>query len=463
MILKLTRILSLLSAIGLIISSVSCHKAEPLRERGVLETIPARARVVACVDFDALLKSSGCRSNSGSISLTKDLSRLIEIVDSSALPIIKAVAQSGGVADLKQVYLIADTLGVIFTAPIHDNLRKQPEDDINVKGAPTYLSPLLGEIEVIDMGDGVGMARSGSQIWWVKDCPVPLGHIIDYIVGEADLDPISDSEGIVELLMRPAQAKVIAKCNVRPNPLGDPFDAVYAELRLANRSVAVTSWALRNGERVEALWRMPAVDPTALLDMPPGMMAYAAVGVNDILPIAIKQMSESWPLATRIGVGAVIDVMNTEGGTMAIGVAPGGSAESIRNLSLDNWLVKAVMPVDPEKGDDAAELISILSAGKLFSRADSVYLEVAGYDLNAYELTSQGDIYGDPKAVAYMSIPYNHQAMKAFRLRNGYTLDFYATDSEATALLTVHGPASYILPALISDAITIANLQKAKN
>ena len=105
-------------------------------------------------------------------------------------------------------------------------------------------------------------------------------------------------------------------------------------------------------------------------------------------------------------------------------------------------------------------LISILSAGKLHSRADSVYLEVAGYDLDAYEITSQGDIYGSPKAVVYASIPYNHQAMRAFRLKNGYTLDFYASDSEATAVLTIHGPASYILPAAISDALTLSKIRR---
>lgn len=444
-------------------SMMACHKAEPLRERELLETVPARVRVIASVDFDALLKSSGCRSNSGRISLTKDLTRLIELTDSSALPLIKAVAQSGHLVDLRQVYVMADTLGVILTAPIHESLRRLPEEDINVKGAPTYLSPLLGEIEVIVDADGISVARSASQVWWIKDCLGPVGHILDYLVEEADRDPVSDHQDIVDLLCRPSQAKAIVRCDVLPNPLGEPIDAVFAELRLSNRSLALTMWGLRAGEKAAALMAMPAIDPMALSDMPPGMMAYAAVGVNDILPIAIKQMSESWPLATRIGVGAVIDVMNTDGGTMAIGVAPGGSAESIRNLSIGNWLMKAVMPVDPDKGDDAAELISMLSAGKLFSRSDSVYLEVGSYDLNAYEITTQGDIYGEPKAVVYASIPYNHQAMKAFRLRNGYTLDFYATDSEATALLTVHGPASYILPALISDAITIINLQKDKN
>jgi len=450
-----------LSAFGLMLSMAGCRpKAQPLHERELLETVPARARVVASLDLDALLKSAACGSSDGSITLTKDLDRLIALTDSASLPLIKAVALGGNFADLRRVVVIGDTMGVIVTAPVREELRKLPEEDLNVRSAPTYLSPLLGDIEVINQPDGVSMARSSSQVWWVKDCPMPLGHVVDYVVGEADRDAVSDHEASVAFLQRSAQAKAIVRCAVSHNPLGEPFDAICAEMRLANRSLTMAMWGMFRGEKVSVLADMPAVDPVALTEMPPGMIAYAAAGVNDILPVAIRKMSESWPLATRIGVGAVIDVMHTDGGTMAVGVAPGGSAESIRRMSLDSWLVKGVMPVDPDKGYDAAELISYLGAGRLYSRADSLYLEVAGYDLDAYEITSQGDIYGSPKAVVYASIPYNHQAMKAFRLKNGYTLDFYASDSEATAVLTVHGPASYILPAAISDALIIAQARR---
>ncbi len=443
------------------LSMAGCRpKADPLHERELLETVPAQASVIVCLDLDALLKSAACRSHDGSISLTKDIKRLIEYTDSASLPMIEAVASSGNFADLRQVIIVGDTMGVIVTAPLRPELRKLPEKDLDVRSAPTYLSGLVGDIEVVSQPGGVCMARSSAQVWWVKDCAMPLGHVVDYAVGEADRDPVSAHAEMSSFLQRSAQAKAILKCDVPRNPLGDPFDAVYAELRLADRSLNMAFWGLRDGEKVAPLAALPAIDPVALSEMPPGMIAYAAVGVNDILPRAIKQMSGSWPLATRIGVGAVTDVMHTDGGTMAIGVAPGGSAESIRRLSLDSWLVKGVMPVDPDKGYDAAELISILSAGKLHSRADSVYLEVAGYDLDAYEITSQGDIYGSPKAVVYASIPYNHQAMRAFRLKNGYTLDFYASDSEATAVLTIHGPASYILPAAISDALTLSKIRR---
>lgn len=450
-------------ALGLVLSIAGCGRsADPLHERELLETIPAKARVIASLNLDALLKSAACKSADGSITLTKDLTRLIQLTDSASLPLIRAVAQSGDVADLRRVVVVADTMGLIITAPVRGELRVAPEDDQNVKGAPIYLSPLVGDLEVIDLPDGVSMARSSSQVWWTTNAHVPIGQIVDYVVAMADHDPVSDYEASAAFLERTSQAKVIVRCHVPRNPLGDPIDAIYAEMRLADRSLSVSVWGLQSGHKASPLSSMPAVDPQALIDMPPGMIAYAAAGVNDILPIVLKHMSESWPLATRIGVGAVIDVMHTDGGTIALGIAPGGSAESIRRFDLDSWLVKGVMPVDPEKGYDAAELIEMLSAGKLHSRADAVYLEVAGYDLDAYEMTSQGDIYGEPKAVVYASVPYNHQVMKALRLRNGYTLDFSASDSEATAVLTVHGPASYILPAAIADAITIILRQNAK-
>lgn len=451
-------------AFGLTLSIVGCgRQAHPFRDRELLETVPASAHVIVCLDLDALLKSSACGSLDGSITLTKELSTLIALTDSASLPMIKAVAQSGNFADLRRVVVIADTMGLIVTAPLREELRKLPEEDLDVKVAPTYPSPLLGDVEVIDLPGGVSMGRGATQVWWVKDCHVPVGHAIDYVVAAADRDAIAAHEESAAFLERSSQAKAIVKCHVAHNPLGEPFDAVYAEMRLADRSLTIGVWCLEGGEKVSPLAYVPPVDPVALSEMPPGMIAYAAAGVNDLLPVAIKQMSEAWPLATRIGLGAVIDVMHTDGGTIAVGIAPGGSAESIRRMDLDSWLVKGVMPVDPDKGYDAAELIGLLSGGRLHSRADSVYIEVASYDLDAYEVVSQGDIYGSPKAVVYASVPYNHQVMKAFRLRNGYTLDFYAIDSEATAVLTVHGPASYILPAAISDAITIIKRRKGKN
>ncbi len=451
-------------ALGLALSIAGCSRqAHPLHERELLETVPARARVIVSLNLDALLKSAACKSADGKISLTKDLTRLIQLTDSASLPLLGAVAQSGDVADLRRVVIIADTMGLIVTAPLRSELRKDPAEDLNVKGAPTYLSQLLGDIEVIDHPDGVSMARSSAQVWWTSGVHVPMGHVVDYVVGEADRDPISAHQESAAFLERTSQAKAIVRCPLPINPLGEPIDAVYAELRLADRSLSLSVWGLRSGSKASPLAAMPAVDPAALGEMPPGMMAYAAAGVNDILPMALKRMSEDWPLATRIGVGAVIDVMNTDGGTIALGIAPGGSAESIRRMDLDSWLVKGVIPVDPDKGYDAAELIDMLSAGKLHSRADSVYLEVANYDLDAFEISTQADIYGTPKAVVYASVPYNHQAMKAFRLRNGYTLDFLAYESEATAVLTVHGPASYILPAAIADALTIISRQKGQN
>ncbi|MCM1451944.1 MAG: hypothetical protein NC102_06775 [Clostridium sp.] len=442
---------------------LGCGRKEALRERELLETVPAKAKIVACVNLDALLKSAACRSNGGRITLTKDIERLVGMADTMALSLLRAVAQSGNVADLSRVVILGDTMGIMVTAPVREELRMHPEADVRAKDAPIYMSPLLGEMEVVNSADGVSHARTASQMWWVADCGLPMGQAVDYVVGAADADPITKHEAAYLFLERAAQCKAIVNCDIPNNPLGEPIEAVYAELRLSDRSISLSMWGLRDGHPAAALRDMPAVDPAALSEMPPGMIAYAAAGVNEILPEAIKQMSETWPLASRIGVGAVIDVMHTDGGTLAIGAAPGGSAETIRRMDLESWLVKCAIPVDPDKGYDAAELIDFLSGGKLHTRVDSVYLEVGSYDLDAYEVVSQGEIYGAPKAVAYASIPYNHQAMKAFRLKNGYTLDFSATGAEATAVLTVHGPASYILPAMISDALTLLSRRNGKN
>ncbi len=424
----------------LAITVVACSET---KQRTLLETIPAASSVILRIDADGLLKMAGCQSHNGVIKLTADIDSLGNFYP-DAHQLLRQCASMGPEIDLTSLYVICYDSCWVATAPIKDeSSRLYDGDHRKVKGLGHFFETADGDISMIAFG---------SQLWMKhKRCnPASSDWLID-MIHAADKAPVSQCTQVSDFLAR-GEALVsgyVAVPRVR-NPLGQDFNSLLARVEGSDRQLMASVRMMRNGFPVDAVDSLKAIDHEALDYMPAATMASFAIGLGEGAIERLMPWARQFPLASQLAINAVTALADPAGGTMALGIAPGGSAETIKRLTLDNWLFKAVLPI-ADKGEYIADIINRVINEKLYSESDSAYLAITNYDPDVYPADYQVPAIPGAMMQARMSIDYNGQVMKAFRLSSGYLAEAWGADSLLFARVRLQGPSQYLLPRLLHD------------
>lgn len=389
--------------------------------REFLDTIPANCPFIAQADIDATLKMAGCESHAGALSLTPAIKQLLAMADSSLLPQVECAVAMGRYLDLSQTYLFMtdNPRSLILTAPrrTHD-MRGLPEgEDADCE--------CLYDATLYDLG-ATSMLCDNSQ-GWIALWPVPdLPACVDTILMRADSIPLSGEPLLTDFL---GGASLVRACIPMPrfaNPFGENFSTLLLSVDFTDRALAVIAQGAEKNRIVAPLSMLAGIDA-----YPMGRMPFAPT------------------FAFTVGL---------DGGTTAMAAAPGGNAETIKHLDLDNWLVKVLIPAyDREIDQLPGWLARALDARNIYLECDSDFVAITNFNPEdfdiAYEESPQAN---GEKVIASATVPYRSEAMKAFNLNQGYLLNAYATDSLAEAYLRPLGPSTYLLPTLINDLIRCA-------
>ncbi len=415
------------------------------KQRALLDTIPASSEYVAGANLDLLLKMAACPSYGGAITLSSDINHLIAKTDTSALALLQSVAELGYCLDLERAYAFHYSGHLIFTAPRKNNVDlRGPVDKMKIVS--------LGSVETVPLPRGTTLVATHRQGWIASGSPEAVAELIDQAVKAADKSSIASASEVTKLLSGKETLKAYA---IIPKDIQNPFgqNATAALLRLDVRDRAIEMQVEFEGEGSSGcpFSELAPIDEGAFFEAPLGAVAYLGIGLGPNTISRLGPLRKRLPFTSQLAVDAVVSLCDPEGGTLSIAAAPGGNAETIKKFNLDNWLVRAWLPMG-DKAEDAAKLINKFAPENLHCYALDSALAITSYDIDNYP--EEEDLPSPPanaRVWVYAQVPYNSPLMRALNLSNGYQLEAYATACEIRTNLRIMGQAQYILPALIRD------------
>lgn len=412
------------------------------KDRTLLETIPATASAIIHADADRMLKMAGCQSRNGSITLSADIESLLRRAGEMR-ELLAEGARLGSELDLTRLYAFYCDSSWLLTAPVTAEPSQLGQGkSCKVQG--------LGRAYATDRGV-VSVLATRRQAWLGRCAADTLAAKLGHIITAADKASARLYAPVGRFLSQegPLAAAYIAMPLVR-NPLGQDFNAILLAVDASDRAMWATCSMLRNGFKIDATDSLQLIDTAVLGSMPGGTVASAAVGLGTGTIARLMPWGRQFPLASQLVVNTISALADPGGGTIALGIAPGGSAETIKKLTADHWLFKAVLPV-ADKGEDIGTIINHVINDKLYSESDSAYLTITNFDPESYPSDYCVETISDAVMQARVSIDYRSQVMKAFGLSAGYLLEAWAADSTLHAMVKVQGPVQYLLPGLLRD------------
>ena len=435
---------------------IGCNK----QQRGFYDAIPADSRVIIRADLSEVLKSAGCDSENGKIALTPNVENLCRSIDSVNTVLLSSIASMGDVIDLSSA--------TTYTANGHAQLVVTASmlPEIQFGGEPKELeSTFLGTLRTFDLPDGITVLANDRQAW-VSHCEsFRLLAILDSALRLPHDETLAADDKTIEFMESAERVKARVLLPKVNNMIGDDFDRLYATFDNGDRSMRIKVTAGDENGVVDPFAYLTGISNEALSYVPNRMAAGFAAGMTPKAMEVLPALAKPLPLTLRFGVESMLSALDGNGGTFAIVASPGGNAETIRNMSLQNWLLKAVVPVG-EGGESVSELINKFGKGALpdgvsiDSFVDEGQLYITDYYDDAVEVEESWPIDCDADALLTVIIPYKGEVMKALRIKNGYDLRIEAKDSCAVGTIRLLGPNSYILPALIQD---LASRSSRKN
>lgn len=424
---------------------------EPI-EAPLTDFVPSDAPLTITGNADAILKGAGCRVANSHLNLTADLKKLAtRFMSEDEAAAINGIAASSHVADLSDcvVFTLGNRPGLFTIANIRDNA--------DMPFAPkSFKTETFGMVKGWLSDSETAIILAADSLVWLLPYPdlEQAAVIIDSIAKAAAASPLHQSP----LLTMPAgkstiTGRALLSQSVK-NPIGDDFDAVVFSIALQDRLLTATlSCASQaSGKSVDIASHCQPLGDMPLFALPaaPAFKMCAAIdrkGYRNLLGLIAPA-----DFAQRMALSFISGALSPEGGTMAVAMIPGGSAETLRQMDMDNWLAAAKLPFGVSSSMMAvADKFDFIT---LEESPDSSFTLVYNFDPADYicdvDVTTDAK-EGDFASIA-VSIPYLSQIMKAIGIKNGYNINAVLKADKTVELnIKVNGTATYVFPALIAD------------
>lgn len=448
--LKGERIKMILSVAMILATLVSCRNV--INRPNELEaTVPLSSTIIVQTNLDALLKKAGCKSEMGVITLSDEMTKLLS-VDSCFLNLISQCASHGNIIDLSELYLFGQTPSTLVgTARIKD-------DDFSRRTGNYAVidSKQLGSIKLMSLGEGISMVVDEHQVWVAKMDSLTLAHTVDSIMNDARFASVATAENLHNFFNNNVSVKIRCRLLGFSDLFGERFNEVYASANVTDRVVTLKAECASDGVKVNPFSDMLDIDSIAVVGMPMGSVLSINFGLNHTLVGRLPLLMERISLKEKILLGMVAELIDENGGTFSIAIAPGGRTETLKRGGLSAWMLRLAIPAG-KKGEAAAAIVNNFFSEDIYAESDSSYLQIWNYDPFLFEefyhtsTDMEISVQEGEKGALFINIPYRSEVMKAFNLKRGYSLKATFADSIASASLRILGPSTYILPSVIED------------
>lgn len=404
----------------LLIISASCSQHNEKTHSGLLDAVPASAGTVIVADLYECAAHIGLRiSSEGLVSDDGENADLDALPRNISEP-VALLARNRHSIDLSHVAIFSDSdsKSIIFTA---------------MRIAGTELNDIPDDSRVAFFSDD-------SRVW-VAAKPFDAASL-DSVTAHASALAIADIKNDREFFSsyQPMRARVSVP-EFR-NEAGDDFSFVYASSRVDEDNITIRlSFTDSLGTRVDPFSRLSPIDENVYSYLPQATLATIAIGADrNTFRSILSNYGGFIPLRQRMAAELSSGFLCDSAATLAVGFAPGGSAETISNFTLDTWVFTALLPIDIDRTEDFMDIIDKITRGALLCDIAGPYLAVSNASL---ETVASGDDYGTIPSESRIRIqavvPYRSELMKALKLKRGASLDIDASKAEVTIRFSALG------------------------
>jgi len=402
------------------IISAGCGRHQKKVHSGLLDAVPAEAQTIIVADLYECAAHIGLRIASEGIVSDDGKNADLEALPRNISGPIALLAQYRHSVDLSHVAIFSDSASqsVIFTA---------------MRIAGTELNDLPDDPQVALFSDD-------SRVW-VAAKPFDAASL-DSIKAHASVLAIADCRSDCEFFSdyQPVRARVSVP-EFR-NEAGDDFSFVYASSRVDENNITVRlSFTDSLGSKADPFSRLSPIDENVYSYLPTATLATVAIGADrNTFRSILSNYGGFIPLRQRMAAELSSGFLCDSAATLAVGFAPGGSAETISDFSLDTWVFTSLLPIDIDRTEDFIDIIDKITRGALLCDIAGPYLAVSNSSL---EMVASGDDYGttpsESKIRLQAVVPYRSELMKALKLEQGMSLDIDASHAEVTIRFSALG------------------------
>lgn len=416
---------------------LSCSQRETAIDSSLLNAVPADAPAVVVADLYLCAADMGMRLTSEGLINSEGERANLKILPKQISDPLIALAQRRHAVDLSHVAAFTDSVtgALIFTA-------------MRIDGAE-----LAEEVEK----SPVAIFANDHRIW-VTSKPF-VKETLDSVLERAERSSIAQIKKDSEFFSSYRPVKAALRVPAFKNVAGDDFTSVYITTQIEENSLSLRlAYADSTGADVDPFNRLSAIDENVYSYLPPATAATLSLGADrHTFRSILSNYGGFLPLNQRMAAELSSGFLCDSTSTLAVGFAPGGSAETIADFSLGTWVFTALLPIEIDRTEDFIDIIDKLSQGSLQCDIAGAYLAVSNASLDQ---VASGDDYGTVPSNSQIRfqavVPYRSELMKALSLRRGLSLEADCSHGHTTIRLSVHGgdePPGQILYELLSELL----------
>ncbi len=417
--------------ISLLLLLAACSKAPAPADTPLLSAVPADAPTVVVADLYSCAAAMGLRLSSAGAVDAKGHEADLSLLPRRISAPLSALTHRRHSADLSQVAVFTDSASgaVIFTAQrlVGTDIADEPEKS------------------------SVAILYDDSRLW-VAAKPF-TEEMLDSIRLRAARRSVADIPDRREFFAAYRPLRAIQQLPHFKNVAGEDFSSVALATRFDPSSVTLTlTYADSLGRPANPFSRLSPIDDNAYAYLPQATLATLALGADrHTFRSILSNYGGIMPLRQRMAAELSSGFLSDSASTIAVGFAPGGSAETIASFSLDTWVFTALLPIEIDRTEDFIDIIDKLTQGALQCDIAGAYLAVSNASLDQ---VASGDDFGTAPSEATMRlqavVPYRSELMKALGLRAGLSLEAETVEGTTTIRLTTLGSDSPPLPVLLN-------------
>lgn len=458
-------------AIAMLLIATSCSKT---LEGDILSTVPADSRLIFVANVDAIVKNAGCKVVQGKVTLSPELSNLVERMNTKDKIRVKQLIAVASMVNLNRIVIFMGTNEkTVITFEL-----TQPELFNSAMIASAKSTDTQDGYTVYTLDSGSVLVTYGNQGWLADSV-----ETVDKCLADAEQNPATNLGAAYEYLCADVTAACIAYVSeqeiksvpvfsfMSQEPCGTYICAI-ANLQ-DNLIEAELTAVTENGEYPDFAQLVSPIDENMLCYIPDEAQVAVAIGKptesEEIINYALNEFS-SYDTSSLSMLSLLGSALN---GGLVFAARPAADARFLFTSPETAWDYLAVANIDAESRSQINSLIGMASfSGSMSIETDEDwgqdyisydYRRIYFADLDPYFAVSSSPIRDTNSRIASedvsgclgyvnIDIPANSPIQEAISSPFGFTTNLWLTDSSIKADLRLNGTNSSILKSLIEYA-----------
>lgn len=444
----------------IVIITNSCSKT---LEEDILTTIPSEARLVVVANADAIVKNAGCKVVDGVVTLSPELEKLVEKLDSRQKFHVKQFIAIANMVKTDRIVFFVDESG----NPICTFELQNPElFNISLTASSKSTTREAGYTVYKQRNGGI-IATDGNQGWFAQDVEVVKSAVesaaeSNYAANGAVYDVLCDEATITYCLK---MSEALAK-----DENGNPIDYLCGNVSLTDNLIEAEFQQMnRSGKKYSVSRIMERIDPEIAKYIPDNAQGLVAIGKIKEVKACVDALRDF-----RVADPSELQMLQLIGsgisGSAAISVTPAADSNSLFNDPLSSWDITGAVQLSEESVSQISSLIDMASlayginvitdeetgqqcieygSGKVFYNQYDTTIVASNVPLKEPTTSVYTDKFAECYALVSADVPYDSQLVRAMKIPYGFTVKAYLYDDKLSLEARINGSKSSILKSLV--------------